>query len=280
MRPYQDTELRLHGGLDTSLVRALQRDLRALGYLGGGIDGVFGGGTEKAVRSLQWDLLNHVRDTDAPLAIKDYAGGRVTTVTGVVDSGLAACIDDMTGDANFVKVPSSSTPAEENQRAADAIRAMGRMDVPKPFLLAILGQESNWRHFAVPAGSDEDNFVTLGLDRNGKHGPDQITSRGYGIGQYTFDYHPLPQDKMRGDRAWLGIARACPGAARWPDCLGRCTPRAQRCGGWLASAHRSVRERTAPGGTSARSAPGELFHSRSPPRRGSRRTMPRRPAGA
>ncbi len=39
------------------LVRALQRNLRRLGYLRAGLDGRLGPETERAVRSLQHDLL-------------------------------------------------------------------------------------------------------------------------------------------------------------------------------------------------------------------------------
>lgn len=197
MRPYHSVSLRLKAGLDLALVRALQRDLRALGYLGKGIDGDFGQGTERAVRALQYDLLHHAGGNGAPLAIREYCGGRVTAVTGVVESGLAACIDDMINATAFVKVPSSATPSDDNKRALDAVRAMTNLAVPKPFLLAVLGQESNWRHFAVPKPANEDNFVTLGLDRNDKANPDHITSRGYGMGQYTFSHHPLTVDEMR-----------------------------------------------------------------------------------
>ena len=104
-----------------AFVRALQRDLRALGYLRDTIDGIFGGGTEQAVRSLQFDLLNHVGGNGAPLAIQNYAKGRISSVTGVVEVGLAACIDDMVNDLTFVKVPSSPNPAAENARALAAI---------------------------------------------------------------------------------------------------------------------------------------------------------------
>src|SRR6266850_5477425 len=41
---------------DPDLVRALQHDLRALGYLRRGIDGKFGPGTAAAVRALQTEL--------------------------------------------------------------------------------------------------------------------------------------------------------------------------------------------------------------------------------
>lgn len=56
---YRKAGLRLARGFPApqTVVRALQRDLRRLGYLRSGLDGQFGHGTEQAVRSLQWDLL-------------------------------------------------------------------------------------------------------------------------------------------------------------------------------------------------------------------------------
>lgn len=39
------------------VIRDLQRDLRALGYLKKGIDGKFGSGTETAVKALQYSLV-------------------------------------------------------------------------------------------------------------------------------------------------------------------------------------------------------------------------------
>ena len=58
---------------DVTLVRALQYDLRQVGYLRRGIDGVFGDGTVRAIRALRHDLLyneGHGRDGNAPVAVE------------------------------------------------------------------------------------------------------------------------------------------------------------------------------------------------------------------
>ncbi len=187
---------------DPGLTRALQRDLRALGYLRAGVDGTFGGGTEAAVRALQFDLMNNrgaSREGDgrAPVAVADYntpglAGGgqAVTAVTGVLDQALAACMARMLGDAAMVQVPSAADPAAENAKAMQAIRATANRVAPTPFIAAMIMQESGGQHFRVPQGRDQDNFVVVGLDRANREAPDQITSRGYGIGQYTIFHHP------------------------------------------------------------------------------------------
>jgi hypothetical protein len=61
---------------------------------------------------------------------------------------------------------------------------------PAPFIAAMVRQESDGMHYQVPHGADADNFVTTGLDRNDAAEPERITSRGYGIGQYTLFHHP------------------------------------------------------------------------------------------
>jgi hypothetical protein len=64
---------------------------------------------------------------------------------------------------------------------------------PTPFIAAMVVLESDGRHFHVPAPGDLDAFVTIGLDRNDSDPSahaDHITSRGYGIGQYTLFHHP------------------------------------------------------------------------------------------
>ena len=61
---------------------------------------------------------------------------------------------------------------------------------PAPFIAAMVVQESGGRQFCVPTGDDEDNFVVVGLDRGDPGASDHITSRGYGIGQYTIFHHP------------------------------------------------------------------------------------------
>ena len=68
--------------------------------------------------------------------------------------------------------------------------------VPIPFLLAIMKQESNLKHFRVPSGRDEDNYIVVGLDTNaGKKYI--ITSRGYGLGQYTLFHHSPRREEVR-----------------------------------------------------------------------------------
>jgi hypothetical protein len=189
---------RTSGGADP-LVRALQRDLRSLGYLRAGIDGEFGEGTERAVRALQYDLLNgarHGRDGDAPLALTTFNRGRVASVTGVVDEPLAACLEDVLGDPRVPRLPRSDDPARANRETWNRVRALVGLSVPRPFLLAVLLQESGGQHFRTPTDTDADDFLVVGLDRNDAGRPDHITSRGYGIGQYTLFHHPPRADEV------------------------------------------------------------------------------------
>jgi peptidoglycan hydrolase-like protein with peptidoglycan-binding domain len=182
---------------DPALVKALQHDLRALGYLLRGIDGNFGPGTERALRALQYDLLNNNGgstggDGAAPVVVSDYnrnLGNVVTSVSGQLDYATSECIAAMLADDKFVKLPSSPNPAADNAKAMAAISAIASTTAPTPYIAAIVVQESDSMHFLVPAHGDDDNFVSVGLDRNGSS-PDQITSRGYGIGQYTIYHHP------------------------------------------------------------------------------------------
>jgi peptidoglycan hydrolase-like protein with peptidoglycan-binding domain len=91
-------------GATREQIRDLQRDLRALGYLRKGIDGVFGSGTAFAVKALQNDLMTNNGTGDdgtAPVKIKDYNKGRVSGATGIVNFGLAQCISEMLDDPNF-----------------------------------------------------------------------------------------------------------------------------------------------------------------------------------
>lgn len=202
--PYQKPGLTMQLGNagDPELVKALQHDLRALGYLHHGIDGAFGSGTQSAIRSLQYDLLNNrgasrQNDGNAPVAIADFngpgqAGGgqAVTTVTGVLNQDLAACIDRMLAASNLTKLPAAEDAAAENAKALQAIRNIVSAKAPTPFIAAMIIQESGAMHFRVPGKKDGDNFVVVGLDRGNGNEPDQITSRGYGIGQYTIFHHP------------------------------------------------------------------------------------------
>jgi peptidoglycan hydrolase-like protein with peptidoglycan-binding domain len=185
------------------LVRALQRDLRALGYLKAGLDGRFGPATAAAVRALQHDLLfndGRGRDGAAPVAMQAFNQDRVIAADGLVDERLAACIEALLDDARVPKLPRSDTPVADNRRALDAVRALdaGDVPVPVPFLLAVLAQESGLMHFRVPNGTDLDDFIVVGLDHGDDARPDHITSRGYGIGQYTLFHHPPRAEEVAG----------------------------------------------------------------------------------
>ncbi len=181
------------------LVTALQRDLRALGYLRSGIDGWFRAGTERAVRALQYDLLHAVAegpDGAAPVALTAFNRGRVTRVSGALDEGLAACIEDLLGDGRVPTLPRSDDPGRANREAFARIQEITRLPVPRPFLLAILLQESGGLHFRTPSASDADDYIVVGLDYNDRANPDRVTSRGYGIGQYTLFHHPPRADEV------------------------------------------------------------------------------------
>lgn len=182
-------------------VRDLQRDLRALGYLRAGIDGVFGGGTEQAVKALQRDLLSNDGsssggDGSAPVRVLDYNRGRVGVVSGAVDQALVACLADMLDDPNFPTLPSVPNPVAQNKQIVAQIAALPSPQVPPPFLIAILLQESGLKHFHEPGSGDEDTFIVAGLDSNDRARPERITSRGYGVGQYTLFHHPPRRDEV------------------------------------------------------------------------------------
>src|SRR6266853_724404 len=116
-RPYRQPGLELlhRSGPPDPLAKALQEDLRSLGYLRAGIDGRFGAGTASAVRALQYDLLTagqHGSDGDAPVALQTFNRGRVPGLTGVVDERLAACIEDILDDPRIPTLPRSAEPAK------------------------------------------------------------------------------------------------------------------------------------------------------------------------
>lgn len=174
-------------------IRDLQTDLRRLGYLRAGIDGVFGDGTARAVRALQHDLLNNDGsstggDGQAPVRVLDFNRG-VTEVTGEVDQVLVEAISAILDDPRFSRLPSTANPAEENRKIVTELRERAPADVPTPFLMAVLKQESDLKHFHEPSGRDEDTFIVVGFD-TGTNEDDIITSRGYGAGQYTLFHHP------------------------------------------------------------------------------------------
>lgn len=201
---YQQSGLTLQQNDSGQAVRDLQHDLRSIGYLRHGIDGGFGGETTLAVKALQYDLLTNQgasagSDGHAPVKVVDYNGGRVTGVDGLVGEQLAACISDILDDTAFPKLPFADNPVQANQTIAQQIAGMSSEDVPVPFLVAILKQESGLMHFRVPSGADQDNFIVVGLDRNGQGEAMQyaITSRGYGAGQYTLFHHPPTADEVQ-----------------------------------------------------------------------------------
>ena len=176
-----------------NVTKALQRDLRRLGYLRSGIDGVFGRETESGVKALQYDLLHNAGagpDGRSLVRMNEYNCGRVAAVDGVVGESLAAAMAEMLADERFAKVPESPDPKGENARVAAALAAMRSVEVPMPFLIGVLKQESGLRHFS------EDSFVVVGLDRNAPGEP-AITSRGYGVGQYTLFHHPPTPSEVR-----------------------------------------------------------------------------------
>lgn len=187
-------------------VRELQDNLRALGYLARGIDGAFGPLTERAVRSLQHDLLhNHgasnAGDGGAPVAVSSYNRGRVTEVTGAADQPLERCIADMMADPRFPKLPRSDNPRAENRRMREAIFAIETDRAPMPFVVAMLRQESNLQHYRTGSANDDDTYIQVGLDTNNREVSFEITSRGYGAGQYTLFHHPPMQNEV--DRVML-----------------------------------------------------------------------------
>ena len=191
---------------DPAMVRALQRDLRALGYLPGGVDGNFGTQTAKAIRALQNDLLGKVKPgSDGPAAMDfttfndDGEGNKlVGQINGVMDQGLAQALAAMMAHEDLALLPEADDPKAENAKALEAIQMVSSGVAPTPFIIAIVRQESDARHFNEPSKGNDDRFVTIGLDRNDPANPDHITSRGYGIGQYTFFHHPLSKDELAG----------------------------------------------------------------------------------
>jgi peptidoglycan hydrolase-like protein with peptidoglycan-binding domain len=182
------------------LVTALQRDLRALGYKAAGINGVFDTSTERALRALQIDLLKLPTPGSAATTLSRYngaGGSRVASVTGVLDQPLAQCMAAMLSDPQYTKVPESGDSVGDNAHALAAVRTHVGSIAPTPFVVAIIRQESGGRHYQIPTTSNPDAFVTIGLDRNNSAQPDEITSRGFGLGQYTLFHHPPAAAEMR-----------------------------------------------------------------------------------
>lgn len=116
-------------------------------------------------------------------------------MTGAVDQKLAGCLADMLEHTDFPLLPKADDPKEENSRIVDLMKNMPSQVVPIPFVMAILKQESNLKHYHEPSKNDEDTYIVIGLDTNAneKH---IITSRGYGAGQYTLFHHPPRKDEV------------------------------------------------------------------------------------
>lgn len=174
-----------------AVVRTLQRDLRGLGYLHDGIDGKRGAGLDHAVRAIRIDLCNPAL---SPVIATANADGMVAAAPAsgdaAVEPALADCIGRLVDDPAIVKLPASADAVADNRRIMAAFRAIRSNRVPIPFLAAMFRQESGGRHFAQPTANNSDAFVVIGLDRNDGGRPERVTSRGYGLGQFTIFHHP------------------------------------------------------------------------------------------
>jgi hypothetical protein len=195
------------GAATAEQIKDLQLALRSLGYLAGGIDGKFQGGSAGAVSALQYDLLHNDgkgADGKAPVAVNTYNKGRVAAVTGECDQNLAQCIVEMINDPKFVRLPISATPADANRTVRTQVASLPSTSVPTRFIIAILKQESDLRHY-----NEADAYVYVGFDRNNE-GTQQITSRGYGIGQFTIFHHPPRPDEVTDfmDNAAKNVSKA------------------------------------------------------------------------
>ena len=202
--------------IPASVISDLQHDLRALGYHKGDVSGVWGAVLDAAVCAIRYDLTGH--DTSGGVASYNAHGAVVVappTGASGVEPALANCIGAMSADPAFVKLPLSSNAVADNQRAWDAVRAMRDAAAPMPFLMAIFQQESGGRHFNVPSHTNYDSFVTVGLDHDDPAAPERVTSRGYGLGQYTLFHHPptaterdtIILDPLTNARAAFGAVR-------------------------------------------------------------------------
>ena len=144
---------------------------------------------------VQYDLLHNdgsstSGDGNAPCAVRDFNAGRVIATDGIVAAGLADCIADLLATDAYPKVPSAENPRAANEAAVGQIRNNPSKIAPTPFMLAMFRQESNLQHYRVPAGANSDNFVTVGLDIKNPDEQNHVTSRGYGMGQFTIFHHP------------------------------------------------------------------------------------------
>jgi hypothetical protein len=181
------------------VVRDLQHDLKALGYHGGELTGLWGAFLDKALAALRWDLT-HPHDTPAIAAFNESNAVVAAPAAGVsaLEPGLAQMIATLAEEPAFHKAPASADAAADNARAWAAVRAMKTGVAPAPYLAAIFRQESGGRQYAVPSANNSDSFIVLGLDHNDAAAPERITSRGYGIGQHTLFHHPPSAAELAG----------------------------------------------------------------------------------
>jgi hypothetical protein len=181
------------------VVRDLQKDLKSLGYHGGEISGAWGSWLDKAIAALRFDLTHPAA---APALAAHNVGGAVlaapATGATALEPALATVIAALCDDPGFRKLPSSADPLGDNHRAWSTVTALRTGQAPTPFLAAIFKQESGGRHYSVPTAGNADAFIVLGLDHNDATAPERITSRGYGMGQYTLFHHPPTAAELSG----------------------------------------------------------------------------------
>lgn len=187
-------------------ILALQRDLRTLGYLYMGIDGLYGSATTMAVRALQYDLLHndgmctHGRPARAPVAMTAFnrteeGAFRVREVNGICDQPLAQALAALMEDPRVGHIPECPDPKSQNAAAEDCIAHMDGTKVPPAFALALARQESGGMHFRNCTG---DHFLTVGFEHQDPAHPERITARSYGLGQYTLFHQPPGAEELAG----------------------------------------------------------------------------------
>src|SRR5262249_57401604 len=111
-------------------------------------------------------------------------------IHGSVSKAAADCIAAPLAADAYPKVPNAADAAAANAAAVQLITNAPSTVAPTPFTLAMFRQESNLQHYRVPSGANSDNFVTLGLDTKFPEQQNRVTSRGYGLGQFTIFHHP------------------------------------------------------------------------------------------
>ncbi len=200
-RPYQDQSkpLKRLDSVDPAIIIALREDLRALGYLHSGISANWSDKLDDAILALRIDLTLAA----APAVIRAFnVGGKVkaTPATGAasdVEPDFADVLAAMIADPKLIKLPKSPNPSQANRDAIAAVNTINNHIAPTPFMLAMYRQESGSQHYYVPTANNNDAYVVTGLDKNDKANPKRITSRGYGLGQFTIFHHPPTQSERQ-----------------------------------------------------------------------------------